>query len=304
MQTRVTDHAIMRYYERFINTGNIDGNQITEEIKFEFDEAKYDSNTDDGKKIYKGKNIYFIVSEDIENNENVIITIYPINWGKIEIENNLNLKQLLQQEKKVEYSYEESPDIKIYKQVLDGVLLVFPKRFWEDDKGGDLQISARECVRYMYEEILKWNVADIINKSNRDIFQKNKLGGMVSVLYNNSWHMAVYNAYPDIKPYMIKSRGNFEIYWNENGIQKAKEMGVWLKKELERDGYKFSGRGILSLKWPKIIKKYKLQSMLTIVFDNNLVDFFNTVFDAGVDEIDILRYEIDIEKIIEIKRFG
>ncbi len=298
MQIKVTNHAIIRYYERFINSGNMNGDQIAEEIKLEFDEAKFDTNTQDGKEIYKGKNIYFIVNTDIENKEKIIITIYPIK-DEIEIK-----KIKVSSEDNLIKSFEESADMKIYKQVLDGRLKSFPRRFWEDDKGGNLQISARDCTKYMYEELLKWNVSDIINKSNNDIFKQYKLNSMVKILFNSSWHMAIYNAYPNIKPYEIKSRGNIEEYWKVNGIERAKEMGVWLKKDLAKDGYRFSGKGVLSLKWPKIIKQYKLTSMLTIVFNNNLVDFFNIVFDAGVDDIDIIKYEINLEKVKDVKRFG
>ena len=53
-------------------------------------------------------------------------------------------------------------------------------------------------------------------------------------------------------------------------------------------------KNILSLRWDRIIKEYKLQSMLTIVFNNDLVKFFNTVFDADITEEDIARYNLKL----------
>ncbi len=289
MKINVTNHAKIRWYERFINSGNINGDQIKDEIKYNFSSAELDYKQKDNIYIYKNDLTYFIVEEDNENNEQTIITVFPIN-EKIEATN--YIQEQIKQVKRIDFN--ESFEIQVYKKVLNGELDKFPLRFWEDDKGGNLYIGAKECTKYMYENILNWNYADIVNKSKLNIFAKYKLRGMLYILFNNSWTMAIYNAYPNIKPYMIKSKGNkFNTYWKEDGVVKAIEMGKWLTEELRHDGYRFTSKSILSLKWDRIFIKYKLKSMLSIVFNNNLKDFFNIVFDANITEEDIARYDLN-----------
>jgi hypothetical protein len=284
---KVTNHAKIRWYERFINYGNIDGRQLTGEIKYNFSEAKFYKRQKDGISIYKSDVAYFV----IDDNEKTIITVYPIN----EVIEDIIIKKpnIIEEQSKEILTLNETLEVQVYKKVLNGELPKFPQYFWQNDIGGDSYIGASECTKYMYENILSWNYGEIITKSIKDIFIKNKLNGMVSVLFNGSWHMAIYNAYPDIKPYMIKSRGDINIYWREDGIKKAKEMGIWLIEELKNKGYRFTSKNILSLKWDKLIKEYKLQSLINIVFNGNLAKFFNIVFDANVMEEDIIRYDLD-----------
>ena len=290
MKLTITHHAKVRWFERFNKI--IDRIQIEEEIEYNFKRAKlYRKNN--YITVYKNNDAYFITRD--RNNERIIITVYPIN---VENEKLINITDYIKKQTDDILNLNESFEIQVYRKVLNGELNIFPKNFWKDDIGGQVALGAKECTQYMYKNILKWNYADIINKSNKDIFTKNKLGGMISTLFNGSWHMAIYNAYPDIKPYMIKNGGNVREYWQYNGIERAKEMGVWLTEKLKHKGYRFSSKNILSLRWDRIIREYKLQSMLTIVFDNDLVKFFNTVFNANITEEDIARYNL---KLLERK---
>jgi len=288
LKLTITHHAKVRWFEKFNRI--INRIQIEDEIEYNFKRAKLyrEQNNDINIYINKNANAYFVTRD--RNNERIIITAYPIN---IENEKLINTTDFNKQTNDI-LKLNESFEIQVYRKVLDGELNKFPQGFWKDDIGGDVFIGAKECTLYMYRHLLKWNYADIINKSNKNIFTQNKLSGMISTLFNSSWHMAIYNAYPDIKPYMIKNGGNIREYWQENGIERAKEMGVWLTEKLRHKGYKFSSKNILSLRWDRIIKEYKLQSMLTIVFDNNLVKFFNTVFDSNIIEEDIIRYNLKL----------
>ena len=286
MKLTITHHAKVRWFERFNKI--IDRIQIEEEIEYNFKRAKlYRKNN--YITVYKNNDAYFITRD--RNNERIIITAYPIN---VENEKLININDYINKQTEDILNLNESFEIQVYRKVLDGELNKFPQGFWKDDIGGDVYIGAKECTLYMYRHLLKWNYSDIINKSNKDIFIQNKLNGMINLLFNSSWHMAIYNAYPEIKPYMIKNGGNVREYWQDNGIERAKEMGLWLTEKLRHKGYRFSSKNILSLKWDKIIKEYKLQSMLTIVFDNDLVKFFNIVFDASITEEDIVRYNLKL----------
>jgi len=289
LKLTITHHAKVRWFEKFNRI--LDRIQIEDEIEYNFKRSKLYNEQNNDINIYKNKyaNAYFVTRD--RNDERIIITAYPIN---VENEKLINTTDYINKQIDDILKLNESFEIQVYRKVLNGELSIFPKNFWKDDIGGDVYIGAKECTLYMYRYLLKWNYADIINKSNKDIFIQNKLNGMINVLFNNSWYMAIYNAYPDIKPYMIKNGGNVREYWQYNGIEKAKEMGVWLTEKLRHKGYKFSSKNILSLRWDRIIKEYKLQSMLTIVFDNNLVKFFNTVFDSNIIEEDIIRYNLKL----------
>ena len=289
MKLTITHHAKVRWFEKFDKI--IDRIQIEEEIEYNFKRAKLyrKQNNDIDIYINKNSNAYFVTRD--RNDERIIITAYPIN---VENEKLINTNDYIKKQTDNILKLNESFEIQVYKKVLDGELNKFPQRFWKDDIGGEVYIGAKECTLYMYRHLLKWNYSDIINKSNKDIFIQNKLNGMINLLFNSSWHMAIYNAYPDIKPYMIKNGGNVREYWQYNGIERAKEMGIWLTEELRKKGYRFTNRNILSLRWDRIFKEYKLQSMLTIVFNNDLVKFFNIVFDASITEEDMIRYNLKL----------
>jgi len=289
MKIEVTNHAKIRWYERFVNNGNIDGDQIAEEIRYDFGSAKLDKQQTDTVAIYKSEKTYFVVDETLED-EKVIITVYPVNEESEEYLFKTKKDTTIEELEDI-LEKDESFEVRVYKKVLEGELDKFPLNFWKEDIGGNSYIGAKECTIYMYKYI-GWSYSDIINESDKSVFRDNKLGGMISTLFNNSWHMAIYNAYPEIKPYMLKKSGRIEEYWKQDGIERAKEFGVWLKEELSHKGYKFTSKNVLSIKWAKIFKEYKMQSLIKIVFDNDLVQFFNTVFGSNINEIDLMRYEM------------
>ena len=295
MKLTITHHAKVRWFERFHQIN--DKIKIENEIEYNFKISEIYKKQNNDISIYKNNNAYFVIRN--KTNERIIITAYPINN-----ENDIliNSSEYIQKYTENILYLNESFEIQIYRKVLDGELKKFPLSFWKDDIGGEVCLGAKECTIHLFKHILKWKYIDIITKSNKDIFIKNKLSGMVSTLFSGSWHLAIWNAYPDIKPYILKNRGNFEEYWRSNGIEKSIEMGIWLTEELRHKGYKFTNKNVLSLKWDKIFKEYKLKSMITIVFNNDLVKFFNTVFNANITEEDIIRYNLsDLE--IGINRY-
>jgi len=239
----ITHHAKVRWFEKFDKI--INRIQIEEEIEYNFKRAKLyrKQNNDIDIYINKNSNAYFVTRD--RNDERIIITAYPIN---VENEKLINTPDYINKQTDDILNLNESFEIQVYRKVLNGELSIFPKNFWKDDIGGEVALGAKECTQYMYKTILKWNYADIINKSNKDIFTKNKLGGMISTLFNGSWHMAIYNAYLNIKPYMIKNGGNIKEYWQYSGVEKAKEMGIWLTEKLKHKGYRFSTEPLHNLK--------------------------------------------------------
>ena len=63
------------------------------------------------------------------------------------------------------------------------------KKFW------NLK-TAREATIWLIEEKLKWSNEDVKKKLTRNIFIQNSLGGMLTILFNNSPYLAMENAYP------------------------------------------------------------------------------------------------------------
>lgn len=291
MGIKVSNHAKIRWYERFINSGNIDGNIIEQEIKTDFESAKFIKKQKDGTSVYKNNQTFFIVNNDIDNDK-FIITLYPISYVIKDFDKNVQIQQEI---KNAIIEQNESYELQVYKKVLCGDLPKFPQGFWQEDIGGETFTASKECTQYMFKQA-GWNYSDILTKSSKKLFTEYKLSGMVAVLFQGSWHLAVSNAYSSIKPYMLKNGNSVSAYWENDGIEKAKEMGVWLTEELNHNGYKFTPKNILSLRWNRIFKEYNLKPVLTIVFNNNLIDFFNIVFGSNLTEIDLMRYEMDNEK--------
>ncbi|MGE4282801.1 MAG: hypothetical protein AB7G87_03695 [Clostridia bacterium] len=90
----------------------------------------------------------------------------------------------------------------VYKAVLTGELKIFPMRYWEKP---DSYLHAAEITRFLIEKILIWTEDDIKEKLMLKTFKKNKLYGMISILFNNSPYAALNNAYPDrLKPWELQ----------------------------------------------------------------------------------------------------
>jgi len=60
--------------------------------------------------------------------------------------------------------------IEIYQMRLDGIIGRTPMRFWDIS-------TAIEVSKYLFEEILKWNIEDIKSSLSGELLNKYKLGG-------------------------------------------------------------------------------------------------------------------------------
>ena len=61
--------------------------------------------------------------------------------------------------------------------------------FWNED-------TAKRATIWLIEELLKWSKQGIENNLTKKVFKRNGLGGMLSVVFNDSPYAAIDNAYP------------------------------------------------------------------------------------------------------------
>ena len=126
------------------------------------------------------------------------------------------------------------------------------KKFWNME-------TAREATIWLIEEKLKWSDDDIKEKISANIFEKNSLGGMLAVLFNDSPYRAIENAYPGkFKPWELPSVP--KKFWN---METAREATIWLIEEK----LKWSDEDIKEKLTLNTFKENSLKSMLNYLFN-------------------------------------
>ena len=115
--------------------------------------------------------------------------------------------------------------VEVYKLVLSGEIKKFPSGFWNSN---DAYSNARDCVKYLIEDILKWNEEDLLKNMYRRVFVKFKLKGMLTVLFDDVTFNAIENAYPGkFKPWQFNYVPNG--YWEDE--LNCKKALLWLIDE-------------------------------------------------------------------------
>jgi hypothetical protein len=184
-----------------------------------------------------------------------------------------------------------SSEVQIYKEVLAGDIKRFPSRFWEDDIGGNDHPASKECVRYLIEEYLKWDIFDIYKNFNSAFFRKYKLGGMVNVVFNDKSYSAIKNAYPELMIWRFKKYKNTEYWKVENdGIAHAKEAIEWLIIETEEYKINLNKSSIMSINWYEMLKKYNMEKIIVTTFKYDYKSFFKDIFNINFSDEECIRY--------------
>ncbi len=126
------------------------------------------------------------------------------------------------------------------------------KKFW------NLK-TAREATIWLIEEKLKWSNEDVKKKLTRNIFIQNSLGGMLTILFNNSPYLAMENAYPGkFKAWEFAKVPNH--FWN---LKTASEATIWLIEEK----LKWSDEDVKEKLTLNTFKENSLKSMLNYLFN-------------------------------------
>lgn len=103
------------------------------------------------------------------------------------------INKMLRQKRKKQKDHTGLSPVEIYKLVLSGELKKFPIRTWNQPDSVEF---AAEILRYLIENIFKWNDDEIIKKYSATILRKNKLSGLLAEVFDNSPYQALNAAYP------------------------------------------------------------------------------------------------------------
>lgn len=111
--------------------------------------------------------------------------------------------------------------VKVYKQVLASRLRQFPLGFWS---GAGAKSRARAIIKYM---IKKLGIPP--DEFEQSTFRKNKLGGMLRIVFRESPFLAIENCYPGkFRKWQFKVQG---MWKGRAGLRLAKEAVRWLVEE-------------------------------------------------------------------------
>ena len=134
----------------------------------------------------------------------------------------------------------------------------FPKGVWNCNEKYD---NAKEVTKTLIEKVLKWSDEDVRKKLSVNIFRKNSLIRMLTILFNGSPYLAIENAYPGkFKPWEVTRVS--KNFWN---METAKEATIWLIEE--------------KLKWSENDIKEKLSA--TIFIQNSFTSILNDLFNGS-----------------------
>lgn len=109
------------------------------------------------------------------------------------------------------------PTIEVYKLLLDGAIVRFPNRFWV---GNEALARSIEIIKYLVEDILKWDELDLRERMSIRVFKEHKLLGMLNSMFEGSAYLAVENAYPGKYP-AYKLANVPRNYWNQDTVAAA-----------------------------------------------------------------------------------
>lgn len=152
--------------------------------------------------------------------------------------------------------------ILIYKLIRANKLNGFPKGFWDNCNSRDEAII---ILKYLIEDILKWNTEDIKQKLSKYTFIDNHLRGMLAIVFNDSPYQAINSTYPNkFREWELNKTP--VSFWNENT---AKEAVYWLIYE--------------KLKWDKInvVNNFSFK----LIKDNGLYGMIIQVFDGSINNL-------------------
>lgn len=155
---------------------------------------------------------------------------------------------------------------KVYELVLTRSLKNFPLYFWERPDSLD---SAKEIVKYLFEQKLKFTDEEIKKNFSIDFLKKYKLAGMMTQLFKNQIFEVLTLTYPEFKIWEF-NRVPFN-FWTE---QTAKEAVKWLIEEK----LKWSDEDVKKKLTKKTFNNNRLGVALDYVYNNSPYAAINSVY--------------------------
>ena len=150
--------------------------------------------------------------------------------------------------------------IEIYQEVLSGKRTRFPRNFF---KSGNIinYDAANQLIKYLIEDILKYNDEQIKNNISMKFFLKYGLKNMIDTVFNGDPFKAINSIYPN-KYHVWEFKYPLINYWN---LGTAKEATIWLFEE--------------KLKWND--EQIKANLSAKVFSDNGLIGMLDTVFSGS-----------------------
>ena len=138
-----------------------------------------------------------------------------------------------------------------------------PKNYWTKE-------TAKEAIKWMIEEKLKWSHDDICKKLTRKIFFENGLDSIFDKEFDGKIYEAINYIYPgQFKPWQLNTVSH--DYWNK---ETAKEATVWLIEE----NLQWTDDEIRKNLTRKSFRENGLGGMFNIIFNNSTYAAINCIY--------------------------
>ncbi len=181
-------------------------------------------------------------------------------------------------QRKISFSTEDKKpeSIKVYEDVLSGKIYRFPAGFFSSYGIIDYTNVCIPIIKYLIDEILKWNHEEVCKNITRKTFHDYALGGMLSHYFNDSPYAALDVAYPgEYKPWELAACPR--NFWN-------KDNAILAVRWLYDKKLKWSLEQICSMTNVRLFKENGLDGMLRICFKDSPT---LAILNAYPDEITI-----------------
>jgi len=254
----------------------------------------------------------------MENNQNVSKEIFVDNWYKNKDEFIKNYRKMSLSQLKNFYKKSDSnigytirkfsinkddflEDLKeeellfMYDSLLNNAINTFTKGLFKCSSSRNYFII---LLKYLVNNILKWNREDICKKYCSDILKKYKLAG-ASVCTDIGAFEILRLSFPlyDIKPWELI---NSSCDWNEENI---KEIKPWIKNVLKKD-YNINNikeAGTHSFK--KLCNDYRLLGLANSKFNHSPIELFEYIYGEKFNKEEMLKINFNFEiNTVNIKR--
>ena len=169
--------------------------------------------------------------------------------------------------KKKKYDLLNMEAVEIYKLVLSGAIIRFPKGFWMQPEAKQ---NAIKITKYLLENVLQYTDDDIKTKVDGYTFNNNKLNSMLNKIYNGSPYECINSVYPDKFKQWELSNGP-KNFWNK---ETTKEATKWLLEEK----LKYTEEDIKTKVNYNTFKNNGLDGMISRVFNGSVFECINNAY--------------------------
>jgi len=182
----------------------------------------------------------------------------------------------------------EEEIIFMYESLLNNEIKVFTNGIYNYDKYIVI------LIKYMINNILKWDREDICQNYSSKIYKKNGLSGMLGIEKFSIYEYLI-KSFPeyDINPWELRSSSVGNGFWTEENVNKSLN---WLKIKLLEykniDNINFAG----TFGFNNLLEKYNLLGLCSVRFNASFVALFEKMYGEKFSKEEMLKhnYKFDI----------